>query len=978
MLRVISLPLVQNYGNVNIMNRAKLIQGRWPQNDSECVTEQGKIISSDMKIGEVFTLSSGKDEDIGESLKSKQFTVVGFVETPYYISFERGNSTIGSGKINYYMMIPQDNFQLDYYTDIFLTVKGASALACYDDAYTNVVEPVKTALEDLSGAREQARYDEIMNEANGKLADGKKKLADAESEQKQKLGAAMDKINDAQKKIDGGEKDLNKNEARFNREIKKAKAKLNKGYADLAASEKEYKKQYAAFKETKKQAETAFAEAQKKIDAALSEISKQEAALNALKEALKNPALTDEQKAALAAKIAAGEQALSAAKAQTQAAIQALAAQKKQLSDAESTLKKTRKLLNSTKITLDKNKQLLVSKERSGRKKINEAKEELADAKQDLTDGRQEYDDKKRESDQDIADARVKISDAEKDISEIEMPEWYVLGRDTNPGFVEYGQAADRMDAIALVFPVFFILVTALVCLTTMTRMIDEQRIYIGTLKALGYSKFSIAAKYLIYAAAASITGSVAGVLLGFQIFPTVISNAYAIMYTLPPVITAFNTSYAVISILFAVLTTTLTAWAACYKELKAPPAALMRIKAPKPGKRVLLERIRFIWSRLNFTQKITARNIFRYKKRFLMTVLGIAGCTALLMSGFGLMDSISSIASRQFDELYQYNLQIALSDKGREALTSFRQALDAEKRITSFLPLHEETLTLRHYGAEKDADLIVPEDSAKLTDYIILRGRTTGESVPISDEGVVLTEKLASKLGVRPGAEIILEDEDKKQVKAKVTGITENYVSHYVYMSTPLYNKLYGHAPEYNQAVARATDHSQSFEDALSTDIMKLETVSSTRFTTYISRNFNDIIKSLYYVVLVLIVSAGALAMVVLYNLTNINITERIREIATIKVLGFYDNEVSAYIYRENTLLTILGMLLGIVLGIFLHRYIVVTAEVDYVMFGREIAPLSYLYSAALTVVFACIVNFIMYFRLRRIDMVESLKSME
>jgi putative ABC transport system permease protein len=978
-IRVISLPMEQILGDSrDTINRPKLIQGRWPQNENECVTERGKIVNTDMSIGAALSLSSGTDKDIGESLKNKQFTIVGIVETPYYISLERGNAAVGSGKINTFIMIPKTNFKLDYYTDIFLTVKGAIAYQCYEDAYDDAVEPVKIALEDIAPGREQARYKKIMDEANDKLNDGKQELADAEATQKEKLADAMDKINDAQKKIDDGEKELKENESKFNRAIKSAKAKLNKGYADLAAGEKEYKTQYAAFQIKKKEAQAAFAAAQAQIDAAQKEIGKQEAALNALQAALADPTLTEEQKAALQAKTAALAAAISAAKAKTQAAINALAAQKKQLSDAEKTLADTRKLLDSSKKTLDKNKKLLASKERAGRKKLNEAREKLADAKDDLAEGRQEYNDKKSESDRDIADAHGKLSDAQKDISEIKEPEWHVLTRDTNPGFVEYGQAADRMDAIALVFPVFFILVTALVCLTTMTRMIDEQRILIGTLKALGYSKLSIAAKYLIYASAASVTGSIAGLLIGFRLFPAVITNAYAIMYTLPQVITPFNVPLAVISMLFAVLVTTLTAWAACNKELKAPPAALMRIKAPKAGKRVLLERVRFIWSRLNFTRKITFRNIFRYKKRFLMTVLGIAGCTALLLAGFGLKDSISSIVSKQYGEVYQYNMLITLSDEGKDDPDIFMHVMTKENRITEAMLLYDKSYTLRNGKAEKEADLLVPGDVAKLPDFIVLRERTTGKSVAMRDDGVVLTEKLAAQLSAQPGSVITFEDDDGHSFEAKVTGITENYVSHYAYMTPGLYSALFGKAPVYNEAAAKTTNNAQIFEDALSTDLMKHDSISSIRFSTYLQRNFSNIIKSLYYVVLVLIISAGALAMVVLYNLTNINITERIREIATIKVLGFYDNEVSAYVYRENIILTMIGMLAGIVLGIFLHRYIVVTAEVDMVMFGREIAPLSYFYSAALTAAFTGIVNFFMYFRLRRINMVESLKSME
>jgi putative ABC transport system permease protein len=450
-------------------------------------------------------------------------------------------------------------------------------------------------------------------------------------------------------------------------------------------------------------------------------------------------------------------------------------------------------------------------------------------------------------------------------------------------------------------------------------------------------------------------------------------------MYTLPHVITLFNKQYAIVSTAFAVLSTTLAAWFACFSELSEVPAQLMRPRAPKAGKRILLERVKFIWSRFNFTQKITARNLFRYKKRFIMTVIGVGGCTALLLSGFGLKDSIISIVTKQFDELYKYNMVIGIKNNiSEKEINDLIGEVKSDNRISDFMMMREQSVDTGSGKNEKSASLMVPENKDRLNDFIILRTRSGGNKVSLTDDGVVLSEKLSKMLQAGIGDSIYIKDGEYKRISLKVTGITENYVSHYIYMSPALYKKVFEQDAKFHKIIAKTTDTSEQFENRLSTDLMKNTNIGSVSFTTGISKNFRDIISSLNYVVLVLIVSAGILAFVVLYNLTNINITERMREIATIKVLGFYDNEVSSYVYRENVFLTLIGICLGLVLGIFLHRFIVVTSEVEYVMFGRNINALSYIYSAVMTVLFSGLVNFVMFFRLRKINMVESMKSVD
>jgi len=506
--------------------------------------------------------------------------------------------------------------------------------------------------------------------------------------------------------------------------------------------------------------------------------------------------------------------------------------------------------------------------------------------------------------------------------------------------------------------------------------MVDEQRSYIGSLKSMGYRNIAIASKYLLYSAIASICGSIVGLLIGFKVFPTVIFNAYRIMYIMPPVIAEFNSYYAIISTVSAVLATTMAAWIACYNELKETPANLLRPKAPKAGKRILLERIKFIWNKLKFSQKVTARNLFRYKKRFIMTIVGISGCTALLVAGFGLKDSITSITDKQFGEIYTYQIAIELKNginKGQS--TKVLDHIKGDTNINDYILIKDQVVDIDKGNIEKTVNLIVPEKPERIKDFITLKNRTTKQEINIQEDGIVLTEKMAKLLKADVGDEIYIKvDEDKKE-KVKITGITENYSFHYMYMSPNVYEKVFKDKVSFQKILAKTTN---TDEDYISKQLLQYDDVGSVRFITGISKNFKDTIGSLNYVILVLIFCAGALAFVVLYNLTNINISERIREIATIKVLGFYDEEVSKYVYRENIILTIIGTAFGLVLGVFLHRFIILTAETEFIMFGRKIRVVSYIYSAILTILFSVFVNFIMYYKLKKIDMVESLKSVD
>ncbi len=567
-----------------------------------------------------------------------------------------------------------------------------------------------------------------------------------------------------------------------------------------------------------------------------------------------------------------------------------------------------------------------------------------------------------------------------QDLGNPNLPsKWIISDLFQNIGFSSYLDDTQRISAVGNVFPLIFFLVSSLVSLTSMTRMVENDRTEIGIFKSLGYSRFAITRKYLFYALSASIIGGVAGFLVGVNLFPKVIFNAYGILYHLMPLEISFSYSLAITSILAAILVITIPAYFACLRSFVSSPANLMRPKAPDPGKRIFLEKINFLWTRLKFIQKVTARNLFRYKKRLLMTVIGIAGCTALLLTGFGLRDSISSIIDRQFKEIRTYDAEIYLNNHlTNDSLAQFKKTVKINSMVKDTFYIDQESLKISYKGVNKDLYLIIPENATSLNSFITLRTRLTHEDVNLDNNSVVLTEKIATLLGIHIGDTITLENNQYQIVTVKVSGIVENYLYHYVYMSPQLYESLFNQTVHYNVLLTKLTNTSDSAEKQLGKDFTTESQVQTVHFISQIEYHFNNMISTLNDVVYVLIISAALLAFLVLFTLTNINIDERKRELATIKVLGFYDKEVSSYIYRENFILTFIGIIAGLILGYFLLHYVIVTTETDIVMFCRNISWMSYINAIALTFVFAIIVNVIMHLRIHRIDMIESLKNVE
>lgn len=758
-------------------------------------------------------------------------------------------------------------------------------------------------------------------------------------------------------------------------QLKEQLGTMEEQAAQLQASLTQIREQVAQYDE----AVTELAGQKEQIAAAREELTQQKTQLDAAAEQIRTgrqqlensrQTLTQKQQEldASSARLTASQKTLNEKAAQLTTGEQQLAAAKSELQSGRSELAKSRQELEDGKKKLA-----------DGEQEIADGKSELEKKEQELREAQAEFGEKSADAETEIADAEAEIADARKELDDMEMPEWYVLDRGAIQSCVEYGQDSERIEAIGNVFPLIFFLVAALVCLTTMTRMVEEKRTEIGTLKALGYGKWQIAAKYIGYAFFSCCIGGIAGLLIGQKLLPVVIIQAYGILYVnLPEALSPLHLSYSLISLAMAVIITTFATIAACRRELALVPAQLMRPQAPKSGKRILLERIGFIWRRLSFTGKATMRNLFRYKKRFFMTVLGIGGCTGLLLTGFGIKDSIMAIGELQFGEIRVYSGAVSMdediSDENKETLI---KTVENDSDVTEWMLGKESSVDVSFGGEVRSSYLMVPSNIEKLTDYVILQDRKTNEKKELTDDGIIITEKLASLLGVDAGDTVTLTSDDTK-AEVLVTAVVENYFYHYVYMTPAVYEQIFGEAPKYSEIYLVNSDGSKEFEKEFQEKYMAMDGVSGVTFTSDVADYINDMLKSMDTVIVIIVIAAGMLAFIVLYNLNNINISERQRELATLKVLGFYEMEVSEYMFRENIWLTVIGSIVGMVFGVILHQFVIKTVEIDIMMFGRSVKPASFAYSILLTFLFSFLVNLAMHFKLKKINMVESLKSVE
>lgn len=717
------------------------------------------------------------------------------------------------------------------------------------------------------------------------------------------------------------------------------------------------------------QAENQIQAGQKEIEKGFTELKKQEEKLPAAEEEIsKNEKLLEESQKQLDA----AEKTLSEGQSELDAQAEKLAAAWSQISESEKTLSEGQAEIaaNEKKIS-DGEKEI-----EENEKKLSDGKKEIKENEKKLEDARKEIEDGEKE----LADGKKEYEDAKKEIEELEEPEWLITDRNDLPEYSDYGDNADRIRNIGQVFPVIFFLVAALISLTTMTRMVEDQRTQIGTLKALGYSKFAIMSKYINYALLATVGGSICGVLIGEKVLPYIIISAYGIMYhnMASNLQIHYEFTYAVTASVAAVVCTLGATLFSCYRELSETPASLMRPPAPKEGKRVLLERITFFWKHLSFSWKSTLRNLFRYKKRLFMTIFGIAGSMALMLVGFGIQDSIMDIALRQYSKLQHYDgTIISDEDAGKKEREKLEKFLQEDERISRYTDVQFTKMETPAGKSNLSVYVYVPENLENFKEDVTLQNRRTKEQYELSDAGAAISEKTAKLAGLSVGDMITLI-QDNKPYQVKVDLITENYMGHYIYMTPKVYEEAFHKKPDFENIIFTVKDEAKENMEQVGNEILEFPAALSISYTSSLADQLDRMLSTLGTVIVVLIVSAGMLAFVVLYNLNNINITERQRELATLKVLGFYDQEVSQYVFRENVLLTIIGVIAGAAFGILLHRYVITTVEVDAVMFGRNIKPLSFLYSALFTCGFSVFVNMVMHFKLKKIDMVESLKSVE
>lgn len=782
------------------INQLRIKEGRLPQNDKECVVKYEDTRKS-MQVGDVISFKSGTEDDINDTFKDTEYTVVGIVYTPCYVSYDLGSSGIGNGHINYCIYVGDDEFKNNYYTECYAVIDGAKDMDTYSDEYKKLIDKYADDIKAISKERLDIRKQTVIDEYTRAKADKKEELLET----------------------------------------------IKKNVEDSITE------QYQAY----------------------------------------YPGMDVSSMIAPYVKTAY----------------------------------------------------------------------EKAVAQFDFDAVNAEYDKKMNET---LADS--------------DSWEWYVLTRESSYSFRDYESSANRMKAIATVFPLFFIIVAGLVCLTTMTRMVEEERGLIGTYKALGYGKATIALKYVIYAFLASLTGAVIGCAAGLRLFPYIIYESWNIIYQMPAIKYASHTILSVVAVASLILVTLIATLYSCYNELSEVPSALMRPKAPKNGKKILLEHT-FIWKHLSFTKKVTMRNIFLYKKRFFMTVIGIAGCGALITAGFGIKDSVQSIIDNQYGQIIHYdNILVFNKNADSDARNNLSDKISSDEYYKSSLMDYAYTAEVKIPGSADDysTEITVVNDTSAYMDYVTFRTRRSKKTIELDDSGVIISEKLAKDLNVKEGDNVLIHDEDNKQATVKVSGVMEMYINNYIFMTSEYYSQVFGYTPDNNRILGILTSDGDDIQSVIGDRYLTDNNVKSLTFVKANITRFENMIQSLDLVTWVLIISAGMLAFVVLYNLTNVNISERIREIATIKVLGFYDREVGEYVYRENIILTLIGGVFGLLLGMALHAYIMTTIELDGVMFGTKINISSFLISYGITILFSLLINIFMYPSLKKIPMVESLKSVE
>lgn len=1006
--------------NINGLN---LVAGRMPEKADECVVDS--LLYNESAIGTMIHLSENNSEDDLEKFKYGEYTITGIVESSYYIQFERGNTSLGNGMVSGYMYLSLDGFDMDYYTEIF--IKFDEDYPLYSEEYDTYMDDKEVLWEEYCEAQGERRYQAIITEANEELADAEKEFEEQKADAEAELADARKELEDAEAEIADGEASIADAEAELKdaeAELKDAEQTLKEKEAELADAEntiaenevllaekrQEYEDGLAAYTSGKAQVSSTI----NSLNSAMSQIHAGESELQTRQKELEN-ALNDlllvpeegrneeylqelykvqagleyiaVQQAQLSAQKSQVQDGLSqayAADAQLNSVYTQLAEAAVQLETGETELEDARLQLVDGRIQLEEGKTEIADAKkeiRDGKKTIEEKKQELSDAKEELADGFKEYEEAYADYLIEIADAEAELADVREEIENIERPDTYVLGRNTNIGYVCLESDADIVNGIANVFPIFFFLVAALVCITTMNRMVEEQRTQIGVLKALGYDEGAIMGKYLFYSGSAALIGSVGGFFLGIRLFPMVIWLAYRMMYRMGEIHFLFDWKMALLSLAAALTCSMGSTWISIRYELKEQAAIMMRPKSPKAGKRVFLERVTFIWKRLSFLQKVSVRNIVRYKKRFFMMIIGISGCTALLVTGFGVRDSVTNIAEQQFEEIHLYDLSIMLNEgeesgvlTGAEKTGALQQMLRENFGADSQLSM-ETSMDLVVKDQIKAVNIIVAKEPEQIGDFIDLHtGSGSALAYPAPGEAVI-TDKISETYNLAVGDSLTLRDENMKEMNLTVSGICENYIYNYVYLHPDTYRNAMGELTYKNMYVNLPEDV-DAHEAAAA--VMQEDNIVSVSVTEDILVRISSMMSSMNYIVILVIANAAALAFIVLYNLSNINITERIREIATIKVLGFFKKETASYVFRENMVLTAIGCAVGLFLGKLLHLYVMHEINIDMISFDVHVSLAGYLFSIFFTFIFTWGVNWIMSGKLEKINMAESLKSVD
>lgn len=1024
------------------LNQLHVVEGQLPKATNEILLDSNLSDAKDYQIGDTFEILA-KDDPENQLKEHEFKIVGFAQSPEFIDNSKRGNTNVGNGSISAFAYLLPEAFQMDAYSRMLISFDDLRTEVAYSQSYVDLMNKNKAQVTSLLAPRKQGRLDEIREKALKELNDNQREIDEANAqieEGAKQLNDALKTLEAGKKELEAGQQTFDSEMANAEAQIRyqrdqlvSAQAELDQQRATLESQQQALNQQSKELTAAEEQLEPLLAQ-KATLEASLAQLEgvqqqygelvvlldgfaevPEEAQPSAI-EAIKSTA------SALSAQLSASpelsgafgtfaaevtveniaetqtvirsagdlieqqrlevQQSLTTLATQQQelaAARQALVAGQAQIDAGRDALAQGQAEIDRGFEQLNQGEQTLAEQRQQGQSELDAARQEFETGQEAYEKEAQAFQKLQDETLPDLKAAQRTIDQEREKLDELEPATFTLLLRDDNPGYLEYEENANRISSIATVFPTIFFLIAALVSLTTMGRMIEEKRTEIGTYKALGYKNSEVSLKFIIYSLTAGLTGTLLGLLVGFYLFPTIIINAYGQLYNMTEFPTPWYLSYSLIGLAVGLFCTVGISMIVLRVDLMSSPATLLRPKAPKAGKTILLERIQPLWRRLNFNQKVTMRNLFRYKSRMFMTVFGIAGCTAMILTGFGLKNSISDIVPIQFNEVWRYQGIVTFDEEAStQAIEEYQAAVSQLDLLSATLGMTSENLTVAQTGkASQEVTVYVPENPAELSDFVSFTERKTGEVYALGDNGVIINEKLAKLFQLAIGDTIELKNGDNEIFEVTISGITENYVGHFAYFSPTYYEEIFGEIPTYNSELLLFSEAlTKEQENQIANDLMKQDRVLNVTFLSDSSTALDDTTEILNIVVWLLIISAGLLAFIVLYNLNNINISERIRELSTIKVLGFYNKEVTMYIYRENIFLTLFGIIAGLFLGQILHGYVLATVELDMLMFSPEIHLLSYLYSSLITLFFTIIVGFVMYQKLKHVDMIEALKS--